>query len=319
MLHLDKHQADKTKSIAMGNETRSLSNSIIFLLIFLTLVSSTNGGDIVVYWGQNEREGSLTETCNTGLYEIVNIAFLSIFGSGRKPQLNLAGHCDPTLNNGCKSLSIDIKNCQKKGIKIMLSIGGGVNGYSLSSNEDARNVGDYIWNNFLGGTSKSRPLGDVVLDGVDFDIEVGGGEVFYSELARTLSQHRGTKKVYLTAAPQCPFPDQHLKGALSTGLFDYVWVQFYNNGPCQIEASNLNKFQKSWNQWVSTIKVSKIYVGVPASPSAATASSGYVPTQVLTGQVLPFVKRSRKYGGVMLWDRFADKQNGYSRDIKASV
>jgi chitinase len=35
--------------------------------------------------------------------------------------------------------------------------------------------------------------------------------------------------------------------------------------------------------------------------------------------VLPFVKRSRKYGGVMLWDRFADKQNGYGRNIKSFV
>ncbi|XP_058740630.1 acidic endochitinase-like [Vicia villosa] len=302
----------------MGNETCSLSNPTLFLLIFLTLFTSTNAGDIVVYWGQNEREGSLTQTCNTGLYKIVNIAFLAIFGNGRKPQLNLAGHCNP-LSNGCKSLSIDIKNCQKKGIIIILSIGGGVGGYSLSSNEDARIVGDFIWNNFLGGTSRSRPLGDAVLDGVDFDIEVGGGEVFYSELARRLfqSQHRGNKKVYLTAAPQCPFPDQNLKSALSTGLFDYVWVQFYNNGPCQYDSSNPNKFQKSWNQWISTVKVSKIYVGVPASLSSA--SSGFVPTRVLVSQVLPFVKRSSKYGGVMLWDRFADKQNGYGRIIKGFV
>lgn len=32
----------------------------------------------------------------------------------------------------------------KKGIKIMISIGGGVNGYSLSSKVDARDVADYI-------------------------------------------------------------------------------------------------------------------------------------------------------------------------------
>jgi chitinase len=305
--------------MGMGNETCSISNSIIFLLIFLTFVSSTNGGDIVVYWGQNENEGSLIETCNTGLYKIVNIAFLSTFGNGRRPQLNLAGHCDPTSNNGCKILSIDIKNCQKKGIKILLSIGGGVEGYSLSSNEDARNVGDYIWNNFLGGKSFSKPLGDVVLDGVDFDIEVGGGEEFYGELARRISQHKGNKKVYLTAAPQCPFPDQQLKGALSTGLFDYVWVQFYNNDPCLFDSNNPDKFQKSWNKWVSTIKVSKIYVGVPASPESSTAESGFVAARVFISKVLPFVKRSSKYGGVMLWDRSADKQNGYGRNIKAFV
>ncbi|XP_004515450.1 hevamine-A-like [Cicer arietinum] len=300
----------------MGNEKSSLS--IILLLFFLTLISSTYGGDIVIYWGQNEDEGSLTETCNTGLYNIVNIAFLSTFGNGRTPRLNLAGHCDPKLYNGCKSVGTDIKNCHKKGIKIMISIGGGIGRYSLSSRTDAINVADYIWNNFLGGkSSKSRPFGDVVLDGVDFDIEHGGGGSFYGEIAKRISQQSGLKKVYLTAAPQCPFPDEHLKGALSTGLFDYVWVQFYNNGRCQFNSKNINKFQNSWNEWVTSIKVSKVYVGVPASTSAA--GSGYVPPRVFISQVLNFVKKSNKYGGVMLWDRFADDKNGYASKIEASV
>lgn len=301
--------------IAMANEPSY--RSILFLLISLALVSSINAKGIVVYWGQNVNEGSLTETCNSGLYEIVNMAFLTKFGNGQQPLINLAGHCNPA-SNGCKNLSEDIKNCQKKGIKVMLSIGGGTTGYSLSSARDAGNVADYIWNNFLGGKSGSRPFGDAVLDGIDFDIEVGGGESYYAELARRLSQHsQGGRKVYLTAAPQCPFPDKHLKGALSTGLFDYVWVQFYNNGPCQYDSSNPSRFQNYWNQWTKSIRANKFYVGLPASTSAA--GSGYVPTQVLISQVLPFVKRSSKYGGVMLWDRFADKKTGYSSNIKRRV
>ncbi|KAL2345867.1 hypothetical protein Fmac_007152 [Flemingia macrophylla] len=306
----------------MGNN-RTQKVWILFLLSFLALVCSSRGGDMVVYWGQDEREGSLRETCNSGLYKIVNIAFLSAFGSGRKPEVNLAGHCDPA-SDGCKSLSKEIKGCQKRGIKVMLSIGGGNPGYSLSSPGDARRVADYIWNSFLGGKSAgSRPLGDAVLDGVDFDIEVGGGEGFYGALARRLFEHgkAGSRKVYLTAAPQCPFPDEHLKGALSTGLFDYVWVQFYNNEECEFESSNPGKFQRSWNTWVSSVKVSKIYVGVPASASPSTAGSGFVAPQILKTQVLPFVRNSSKhiYGGVMLWDRAADKQTGYSRNIKDSV
>ncbi|KAK7285834.1 hypothetical protein RJT34_20616 [Clitoria ternatea] len=296
----------------MGNETSKVS--ILFMLMILALLSNTNAGDIVIYWGQNETEGSLIETCNSGLYKIVNIAFLATFGSGRQPQINLAGHCDAT-SNGCIHLSNDIKGCQKQGIKVMLSIGGGSPGYSLSSASDATNLANYIWNNFLGGKSSLRPLGGAVLDGVDFDIELGGGQAFYTVLARRLFQlgKRG-RKVHLSAAPQCPFPDQHQNGALSTGLFDYVWVQFYNNDPCQFDSSNPNKFQNSWNQWITSIRASKIYVGFPASQSAA--GSGYVPTEALIRQVLPFVKRSRKYGGVMLWDRSADRQAGYSIKIK---
>ncbi|KAH1196105.1 Basic endochitinase [Glycine max] len=142
----------------------------------------SNAGDIVVYWGQGESEGTLKETCNSGLYKIVNIAFLAKFGGGRQPEINLAG----------------LLRC---------------------------------------------------------------------------------------AAPQCPFPDQHQNGAVPTGLFDFVWVQFYNNGPCQFESTDPTKFQKSWNQWVLSIRSRKIYVGLPASPSPATAVSGFVPTRTLITQV----------------------------------
>lgn len=55
----------------------------------------------------------------------------------------------------------------------MLSIEGGAGTHYLSFSEDARQVADYLWNNFLGGRSSSRPLGNAVLDGIDFGIEGG--------------------------------------------------------------------------------------------------------------------------------------------------
>ncbi|PKI26464.1 hypothetical protein CRG98_048847, partial [Punica granatum] len=65
----------------------------------------------------------------------------------------------------------------------------------------------YLWNNFLGGRSSSRPLGDAVLNGIDFDIEGGKGR-HWDDLARFLSGYNNSgTRVYLTAAPQCPFPD----------------------------------------------------------------------------------------------------------------
>jgi chitinase len=115
----------------------------------------------------------------------------------------------------------------------MLSIGRGAGSYYLTLSEDARQVATYLWNNFLAGKSSSRPLGAGVLDGIDFDIE-GGTNQHWDDLARYLSGYsKQGKKVYLTAAPQCPFPDAWIGGALKTGLFEYVWVQFYNNPPCQ--------------------------------------------------------------------------------------
>ncbi|KAK0582997.1 hypothetical protein LWI29_032128 [Acer saccharum] len=246
----------------------SNSVALLFFSAILILVTGIDAGDIAIYWGQNGNEGTLAETCATGNYQYVNVAFLITFGNGQTPVINLAGHCDPT-NNGCASLSSDITSCQASNIKVMLSIGGGVGSYTLNSTEDAKNVATYLWDNFLGGQSSSRPLGAAVLDGIDFDIE-GGSTQHWDDLARSLSAYSTqSKKVYLTAAPQCPYPDAYLGDALKTGLFDYVWVQFYNNPPCQYTSGSITNLVNSWKQWTTDVAATKIFLGLPASPEAA--------------------------------------------------
>ncbi|XP_002511934.2 hevamine-A [Ricinus communis] len=288
----------------------------IATLVFLELALVSDAGGIAIYWGQNGNEGTLAETCATGNYKYVNLAFLSTFGGGRTPMINLAGHCDP-YSNGCTNLSSEIISCQAKGVKVLLSIGGGVVSYSLSSSDDARQVATYLWNNFLGGQSSSRPLGPAVLDGIDFDIE-GGTNLYWDDLARFLSAYNNKgKKVHLTAAPQCPYPDAWVGNALKTGLFDYVWVQFYNNPPCQYTSGDINNLEDSWKQWTSDIPATKIFLGLPASPEAA--GSGFIPVADLTSNVLPAIKGSEQYGGVMLWSKYFDDQSGYSSSIKSDV
>ncbi|KAJ8747036.1 hypothetical protein K2173_003411 [Erythroxylum novogranatense] len=289
---------------------RTAFSVTLLCLLCSAIIKGSSAGDIAVYWGQNGNEGSLADACSSGNYAIVNIAFLVTFGNGQTPVLNLAGHCNPA-GGGCSSLSNDIKACQGRGIKVLLSLGGESGGYTLASADDARRVAQYLWDNYLGGQSASRPLGNAVLDGIDFDIERGTTQ-HWDELARALKGFRGQKKVYLSAAPQCPFPDRFLNGAIGTGLFDYIWVQFYNNN-CQF-SGNGDAFRSSWNQWTTT-KAGKVYVGLPASPSAA--GSGYVRPDVVNSQILPFVKRSPKYGGVMVWSRQYDK--GFSAAIKPNV
>ncbi|KAJ8748463.1 hypothetical protein K2173_003359 [Erythroxylum novogranatense] len=280
---------------------RTAFSLTLLCLLCSAIIKGSRAGDIAVYWGQGQdaNEGTLADACSSGNYAIVNLAFLATFGNGQTPVLNLAG------------LSNAITACQGQGIKVLLSLGGASGSYTLTSADDARQVAQYLWDNYLGGQSGSRPLGDAVLDGIDFDIE-GGTTEHWDELAKALSGFGGQKKVYLSAAPQCPFPDTWLNGAIGTGLFDYVWVQFYNNG-CAF-SGNGDEFKSSWNQW-TTIQAGKVYVGLPASPSAA--GDGYVPSDVVNSQILPFVKSSPKYGGVMLWSRLYDQ--GYSAAIKPNV
>ncbi|CAI0442716.1 unnamed protein product [Linum tenue] len=291
------------------------------ILAAVLVMGCEAGGGISIYWGQNGNEGTLAETCATGNYHYVNIAFLSAFGNGQPPVINLAGHCDPT-NSGCAGLTSDIKSCQAKGVKVLLSIGGGAGGYYLASKQDAEQVATYLWDNFFGGSSSARPfgppLGHAVLDGIDFDIE-GGTTHYWGDLARFLKHHSndGQKKVYITGAPQCPYPDAWIGRAISTGLFDYLWVQFYNNPPCQYSGGSIDGLQNAWDQWTSSGHAKKIFLGLPAAQEAA--GSGFIPPHELISTVLPAIKSSQKYGGVMLWSKFYDEQTGYAKAIKKHV
>jgi chitinase len=157
------------------------------------------------------------------------------------------------------------------------------------------------------------------LDGIDFDIELGS-RAHYDDLARYLkgySNRKGEKKVFITAAPQCPFPDRMLGEALRTGLFDRVHVQFYNNPVCSYRAGNVQGFKAAWNKWTRSLPRSSVYLGLPAARGAA--GSGYVEPRTLVTKVLPIVRRSRNYGGIMLWSRYHDIQTGYSKRVKSAV
>ncbi|KAJ0986232.1 hypothetical protein J5N97_004588 [Dioscorea zingiberensis] len=299
----------------MASQLQTLT-LLLTTLIVAALTITSNAGGIAVYWGQNGNEGSLADTCSSGNYQYVIISFLTTFGNGQTPALNLAGHCNPN-NGGCVSVGAEIKSCQSQNIKVFLSLGGASGSYTLTSTEDAQQVADYLWNNYLGGSSSSRPLGDAVLDGIDFDIE-GGTTQHWDELAQKLSQYsQQGNKVYLSAAPQCPYPDQYVGTALGTGIFDYVWVQFYNNPPCQYSSGSTANLISSWNQWTSSVQATSFFMGLPASTNAA--GSGYVPPDVLNSQVLPTIKSSDKYGGIMLWSRYYDTVNQYSSQVKGSV
>lgn len=301
-------------SMARNSQTPLL---LLVLSAQLVLIRLCHASGVAVYWGQNGNEGTLAETCATGKYKYVNIAFLNKFGNGQTPEINLAGHCNPA-SNGCTTVSSGITSCQSQGVKVLLSLGGGIGNYSLASPADARAVADYLWHNFLGGKkSTSRPLGDAVLDGIDFDIELGSTQ-YWDVLARSLKAYSKPRRaVYLAGAPQCPFPDKFLGGALNTGLFDYVWVQFYNNPQCQYSSGNTDNLINSWNKWTTSIKAGLIFLGLPAAPEAA--GSGFIPATVLNSEVLPVIKKSPKYGGVMLWSKFYDDQSGYSSSIIENV
>eukprot|EP00271_Cylindrocystis_brebissonii_P020597 TRINITY_DN688_c0_g2_i6.p1 TRINITY_DN688_c0_g2~~TRINITY_DN688_c0_g2_i6.p1 ORF type:complete len:552 (+),score=32.12 TRINITY_DN688_c0_g2_i6:224-1657(+) len=275
------------------------------------------GGLLVMYWGQNGNEGSLAAACQSGCYDIVILSFLVSFGAGRALQLNFAGHCDPGSGD-CAKLTTDIQICQGLGKKVLLSLGGASGSYGFSSDGDAQSVATTIWNTFLGGSGSSRPLGAAQLDGVDLDIEnnaaTGYGAFVVSMRAL---MNKGGKNYLIGAAPQCPYPDASLGPSSGTALgvdptyFDYVWVQFYNNF-CQYSSSSgvsgLIQSWKQWNSWMASASPkTKLVMGLPASTSAA--GSGFIPQSTVINTVLPAIKSSSNYGGIMMWSVYYDVTN----------
>uniref|UniRef100_A0A7N0UZE7 GH18 domain-containing protein n=1 Tax=Kalanchoe fedtschenkoi TaxID=63787 RepID=A0A7N0UZE7_KALFE len=211
-------------------------------------------------------------------------------------------------------MGASIERCQLLGVKVLLSIGGGIGNYSLNSPADALNVSLYLWESFLGGAARFRPLGNVSLDGVNFDIQSSAASSpYWLDLAARLSSYsaQGTK-VYLAASPQCPFPDSALGSALNSSYFDFIWVQFYGNPSCQYSPGKVTNLVSSWGKWTSLRNNATIFLGLPASPFAAP-SGGYIPPDVLTAQIIPYIKPVGRYGGLALWSRYYD--NGYSTAV----
>lgn len=162
-------------------------------------------------------------------------------------------------------------------------------------------------------SSKHRPFGDAVVDGFDFDLESPAQNLapFARRLRELMDQASGNSKsnsrtnFYLTAAPQCPFPDKNVGDVLDNVSLDAVFVQFYNNPQCSLNAFSSGQTQgfnfERWDQWArstSKNKNVKVLVGAPASQDSG---SGYVDGDRLKA-VVQYSKQFKSLGGVMVWD-----------------
>lgn len=211
--------------------------------------------------------------------------------------------------------SEDITTCQGLGKTILLSIGGST--YSeggFSSTEAAIAGAQLLWQTFgpvSSDTSINRPFGDAVVDGFDFDFEstVDNMPTFANEL-RTLFAEDTSKTYFLTAAPQCPYPDVADNPMLDgTVYFDAIWVQFYNNY-CGINSyvagsTTQDDFNfDTWDTWAKSTSLNpdvKVFLGIPGDTTAA--SSGYESASTITS-IVDFIQTSgySSFGGVMIWD-----------------
>ncbi|KAI0078770.1 glycoside hydrolase [Panus rudis PR-1116 ss-1] len=300
---------------------------------------NSRNDNLAVYWGQNSYgathsdqanwQKSLATYCQDDTINAFPIAFLNVFfGAGGVPSIDLANICNVNDNSvfpgtqlaNCQFLASDIKTCQSKGKIVTLSLGGATGAAGFSSDDQANQFADTLWNLFLGGSSSTRPFGDAVLDGIDLDIE-GGSTAHFTTFINRLRSHTNSasKQYYLTAAPQCPFPDAYLGSVINAVAFDAIYVQFYNNYCGLTNFNNPNSWNfADWDNWAkntSPNKNVKIYIGAPASSSAA--GSGYVDANTFGNIIQQTRSKYSSFGGVMMWDASQAYGNGrYDLAIK---
>ena len=214
--------------------------------------------------------------------------------------VNFANQCGNTFESGllhCSQIGADIKTCQSLGKTVLLSLGGGVGDYGFSDAASATKFADTLWNKFGAGEDPERPFDDAVIDGFDFDIE-HGSTTGYPELATALRSKfakDSSKNYFLSAAPQCPYPDASLGDLLSKVPLDFAFIQFYNNY-CSIDGQfNYD----TWSKFADSApnKNIKLFVGVPATSNIA----GYVDTSKLSSAIEE-IKCDSHFAGVSLWD-----------------
>ncbi|KAI6039115.1 glycoside hydrolase family 18 protein [Pisolithus marmoratus] len=296
--------------------------------------------NLAVYWGQDSYGANnpsdtanwqqpISYYCNDDAIDTFPIAFLDqFFAAGGLPSINLANSCPNTPFPGtsmpnCTFLGPDIETCQAAGKILTISLGGATGSAGFSNDSQAQAFAQTIWDLFLEGSSPDRPFGSAVLDGVDLDIE-GGSQTGYAAFVTALRalMAKGSKQYYITAAPQCPYPDAYIGTTLNTVGFDAVYVQFYNNYCGLNNYNNTNAWDFStWDNWAKTISPNrnvKVYIGAPASSSAA--GSGYVDASTFASIIQQTQRQYSSFGGVMLWDASQAYANSrYDRAVKSAL
>ncbi|KAG2055292.1 glycoside hydrolase family 18 protein [Suillus hirtellus] len=301
-----------------------LSKSTLTYVQFLCFVTRTiaafdmsSNQNLAVYWGQNsygavnpdntaEWQQPISYYCDDTIIDTFPIAFLDEFYStDNLPSIDLANASSRTNLLNCSFLASGIETCQAAGKIVTISLGGATGSNGFANDTEAAAYAQTIWDLFLGGSSSTRPFGSAILDGIDMDIEGGSQTGFVSFLSalRTLMDG-GSKPYYITAAPQCPYPDAYIGTTLNEFGFDAVYVQFYNNYCGLTNYNNPNAWDfATWDNWAHTVSPNpnvKVYIGAPASSSAA--GSGYVSPSTFTTIIQGTMAEYSSFGGVMLWD-----------------
>ncbi|KID73827.1 chitinase, partial [Metarhizium brunneum ARSEF 3297] len=304
----------------------SIASILALLPATLAGFNSGSGKNVAVYWGKcqnsyNQGSGPLAQQrlgyyCSNTDIDIIPVAFMNGISPPITNFANAGDNCTAFPSNSnllsCPQIEADIKSCQAtNGKTIILSLGGATYGQGgWSSVSAAQAAAQNVWDMFgpvPSGKAIDRPFGSAVVDGFDFDFEASANNLpAFGQKLRSLMDAAGGKKFYLTAAPQCVFPDAAVGAALNAVSFDFIMIQFYNNwcgvSNFQEGSTTQNAFNFDvWDNWAKTTspnKNIKLLIGVPAAPGAG---GGYTSGSKLKAAI-NWSQKYSNFGGAMMWD-----------------
>ncbi|QKX52943.1 uncharacterized protein TRUGW13939_00014 [Talaromyces rugulosus] len=209
--------------------------------------------------------------------------------------------------------SEDIVTCQGLGKTILLSTGGYT--YSeggFNSTSEALQFANLMWELFgpvSNNSSALRPFGTAVIDGFDFDFEnlVMNNMPTYANQLRSLYSTDKSKTYYMTAAPQCAYPDTADDSMLDGAVyFDAIFVQFYNNACGLVYFDPSSATQRffnfnTWDNWAKNVSKNpnvKVYMGIEGNVGAGAGYEGLS----IVEPAITYVSQFSSFGGVMMWD-----------------
>lgn len=279
---------------------------ILLLMVFHLLKNvvafdASSNSNVAVYWGQGSGQEDLATYCASDAVDIVMLSFMSSFPDNLS--LDFANACSDSFSDGlkhCSQIGKDIKTCQDNGKVVLLSLGGAIGQYGFTSDSQAQTFAKTLWNKFGGGSDDERPFDSAIVDGFDFDFEKKDqtGVAALGTSLRSYFDKDSSKSYYLSAAPQCPYPDESVGDLLSQVEVDFAFIQFYNNY-CLLGSSFNWDTWKDYASKTSPNKDIKLYLGLPGSSSAA--GSGYVSASTVES-TLADIKSGKNFGGISLWD-----------------
>ncbi|KAL7929304.1 glycoside hydrolase superfamily [Trichoderma chlorosporum] len=315
------------------------------LLGFSASAIAQSAPQLVVYWGQSLSERPLADYCKPGAGpDIIPLAFFSSYPStdvfGNVDSCNLT--TSTTQSPECKALEKDIKYCQSQGKKIMLSVGGGGGSVQFTNQSSIQTLANQLWDMFgpvRANYTGSRPFGTAVLDGFDMDIENPDSAFSFAFFVQEMNQLFTTdpsKKYFMTGAPQCIVPDANMGDMMFNGKFDYLYIQFYNTPQCSARGAisgyrpgdgslqyfSYDAFQEFITVSFSQSKGAQLFIGLPASSTAAGSDENYFLAPEEAQTLINEFRTHPSFGGVMLWDAGSSDEsvtNGctYSQEIQS--